>query len=469
MNRITASHVCLVILALSCSECYSGDIYRPVIDGQWWQVAGDPDLGDFTTERQQPVDFGVWQAGDGTWQLWSCIRHTACGGNTRLFYRWQGAKLTAHDWKPMGIAQTARTDLGETLGGQQAPHVVKVGDTYHMAYGDWVNICFSTSEDGKNFKRVIQPGPKSGVFSEKWAMNARDPMLLRSGDLWYCYYTGHTDEHGYDFCRTTSDLASYEWSNSCVVAYGGKSGDYQWSAECPHVVELSEGNYYLFRTQRYGKNAQTSVYHSTNPLNFGIDDDRGFVCTLPVAAPEIILHEGRYYIASLMPSLKGIHIAGLKWVEHDSALGETIFDLDEAEVRNSWKLKEGDLPSVFTTSTRSNFAPATKHFIGTAETAEGKLNDDLTAVIESPRFVISEDGYILLVSGGSDLSKTYVALIDAQSGKELVRLTGKGSNRFDREYVDSRKWQGASVFLRIVDKAGGGWGHINFGGIYKAQ
>jgi hypothetical protein len=42
---------------------------RPVprIDGDWWRIAGNPDLGTFTGERQQPVDFAVWQAGDGTW------------------------------------------------------------------------------------------------------------------------------------------------------------------------------------------------------------------------------------------------------------------------------------------------------------------------------------------------------------------------------------------------------------------
>ena len=35
--------------------------------------------------------------------------------------------------------------------------------------------------------------------------------------------------------------------------------------------------------------------------------------TLPVAAPEIIEHEGQTYIASLLPSLKGIRIAKLEW------------------------------------------------------------------------------------------------------------------------------------------------------------
>ncbi|MCY2950552.1 MAG: family 43 glycosylhydrolase [Planctomycetota bacterium] len=46
----------------------------PRIAGDWWMVAGDPDLGDLTDPKQQPVDFSIWQAADGTWQLWSCIR-----------------------------------------------------------------------------------------------------------------------------------------------------------------------------------------------------------------------------------------------------------------------------------------------------------------------------------------------------------------------------------------------------------
>jgi hypothetical protein len=38
------------------------------------------------------------------------------------------------------------------------------------------------------------------------------------------------------------------------------------------------------------------------------------VTTLPVAAPEIIQHDGRWYLAALRPDLKGIQITGLEWV-----------------------------------------------------------------------------------------------------------------------------------------------------------
>ena len=126
----------------------------PAIDANWWQVAANPDLGPYTSSNQQPVDFAVWQAADGTWQLWSCIRNTDCGGKTRLFYRWEARTLTDEHWQPMGIAMQADPELGETPGGLQAPHVLEHQGTYFMLYGDWSRICLAESRDGKRFTRA---------------------------------------------------------------------------------------------------------------------------------------------------------------------------------------------------------------------------------------------------------------------------------------------------------------------------
>ena len=289
----------------------------PQIDGLWWHVASNPDLGQYTTSKQQPVDFALWQAADGTWQLCSCIRITNCGGYGRLLYHWEGKNITDLNWKPQGIALTAKPELGETLGGLQAPNVFKSGKTYFMAYGDWENICLAQSKDGKSFERIIQPSGKTGIFTEGRGTNTRDPMIIRTGDKWLCYYTAflgpEANSHAYVFARTSSDLK--KWSDSVIVAYGGSAGNDKWSCECPHVVEYAPGIYYLFRTQRYGRDAQTSVYCSTNPYNFGIDDDSYLVCKLPVAAPEIIICNGEYYLAALEPDYSGIRIARLKWVQ----------------------------------------------------------------------------------------------------------------------------------------------------------
>lgn len=289
----------------------AAEIKMPVIEGEWWTVAGDPDLDAYTDPKQQPVDFAVWPAEDGMWQLWSCIRGTKCGGKTRLFYRWEGRELTQTNWKPKGVAMEARPDYGETIGGLQAPHVVKIGDVHHMFYGDWENICAATSEDGKTFTQRVKADGKTGMFTEGQGNNTRDAMVISIQDLWHCYYTAYPNKQGAVYCRTSKDTKT--WSESKVVAFGGEAGTNAFSAECPFVVELSAGEFYLFRTQRYGQNAISRVYHSRDPMNFGVNDDKHLVGSLPVAAPELIQHEGQWYMASLLPSLKGIRIARMQW------------------------------------------------------------------------------------------------------------------------------------------------------------
>lgn len=286
-------------------------VMMPVIEGEWWTVAGDPDLGAYTDAKQQPVDFAVWQASDGTWQLWSCIRATKCGGKTRLFHRWEGKSLTEPNWKPMGIAMEARPEHGETPGGLQAPHVVKIGGMHHMFYGDWESICVATSDDGKAFTRRINADGKTGMFTEGHGHNTRDAMVIRIADQWHCYYTAYPNKQGAVYCRTSKDTRA--WSDSKTVAFGGEAGTNAFSAECPFVAELNPGEFYLFRTQRYGQNAISRVYHSRDPLNFGVNDDAHLVCSLPVAAPELIRHEGKWYMAALLPSLKGIQMARMSW------------------------------------------------------------------------------------------------------------------------------------------------------------
>jgi len=454
------------LIAASLLAGAAGETLVPVIEGPWWQVAGNPDLGPYTSPQQQPVDFGVWQAADGTWQLWSCIRHTRCGGNTRLFYRWEGKNLTDANWAPKGIAMEARTDLGESRGGLQAPHVVKVKGIYHMAYGDWVNICFATSADGKRFERVIRAGGKTGAFSEGPRANTRDPMLIKIGELWHCYYTGSSPSNslGYIYCRTSPDLE--KWSPSCVVCYGGLVGNGRWITECPHVVEPGPGWFYLFRNQYYGRKQRNWVYRSNNPLHFAIDDDTNLVCSLPVAAPEIIHHEGKYYIAALNPDLDGIRIARLKWAPVDR-YRNPLFDLDDPGGRAGWRLVEGNLEGIFWAKTHAPFNARTKHVIGTSELQRGGFDDALTGIIESPPFRLEAAGYELLVSGGNDPRRLYVAIVDVETGTDVARFTGRQSNVLTPRFFTTGDHAGKQVRLRIVDKDGGGWGHINFGGIYS--
>jgi hypothetical protein len=147
--------------------------------------------------------------------------------------------------------------------------------------------------------------------------NTRDPMVLKIGRLYHCYYMGHKQGAPYQsaiFCRTSHDLK--HWSEAVTVSAGGiaatRTNWFGGDAECPFVVER-EGLFYLFRNQLYGPKNLNTQYASPNPLSFGVGDDRYLVGSLPVAAPEIVRHEGEYYIAALMPNLKGIRIARLAW------------------------------------------------------------------------------------------------------------------------------------------------------------
>lgn len=293
----------------------------PQIDGDWWTIAGNPDLGEYTSDRQQPVDFGIWQAADGTWQLWSCIRHTNCGGNTRLFHGWEGQSLTDTNWKPLGIMMEGDTTLGERQGGMQAPHVIVKDSIYHMLYGSWDNICLATSVDGKNFRKVIQNHGGTSMFRGPME-NTRDAMTIQIDDLYYTYYVGHNRESSNAnmkaaiFCRTSPDLM--EWSDPILVSGGGSVADFDtWGggdAECPFVVKV-EDQYILFRNQIYGHNQINTQYISDDPLDFGVNNDDKLVGMLEVAAPEIVEYDGQYYMVALLPGLDGIRMAKLKFVK----------------------------------------------------------------------------------------------------------------------------------------------------------
>jgi len=326
--------ILLIFFVVSLSTIgQSKDIPVPTISGDWWRIASNPDLGEYNSDKQQPVDFGIWKAADGTWQLWSCIRSSKFPGTsytTRFLYGWEGRSLTEKDWEPKGIKWVADPALGETPGGMQAPHVIREGLYYYLFYGDWQRICLAKGTDGKNFERVLGGNGQPDLFSEHGYVNdfekagdplfvshARDPMVIKRGNTYYCYYTTHITDpvnDGAAFCRTSVNMR--DWSESVMVSHTPphKNNSPRYSDECPHVVYLPEHKlYYLFVTQLYGQSAQTTVYASPSPLYFGIDDDTRIVCELPIAAPEVIYEEGEYFLVALTPGLDGVQMAKLEW------------------------------------------------------------------------------------------------------------------------------------------------------------
>jgi hypothetical protein len=332
----------------------------------WTSFIGMPDLAlgplgntSFNSPHMQPVDFAVWQAADGTWQLQSCIRNTCVTGcdadgkalqwdHSRLFYRWESPAVAnsstfpLHGWKDVGVVMLGEAAVGERVGGLQAPHVTKWDSTpprYHMFYGSWSYICQAISTDGKHFTRVLDGGTgRSTIFGEGEGANTRDPMLFQipsgpatsSFRIVYSAYPQVNDQphadgvwsrtisfdHSHSASLSLQSFGAWNQTHGALVGYGGATGSGLSASECPFVHnDAASGYYYLLRTQRYDPNGgQTSVYASRDPTNFGIgvQADAYLVTRLPFCAPELVtLADGRVLAVALNPGLDGFRVAQL--------------------------------------------------------------------------------------------------------------------------------------------------------------
>ncbi len=333
---------------------------RPVLDGDFWLTGGNPDLGKIGGNRddskgwvQECVDHHIFRAGDGLWHLWGCIRGTKVG---RILYHWKAASLTDRDWEQTGEMIRCNTSYGENLsrwGDQdwiQSPFIMHDGEKYIMFYGghstQWDvvgactgkaypsihmqsamsrgQICSMESADGLHWTRRLNRDGQSRLFIGPG--EARDPSLLKVGDVWHLYYAGAVlDESGAplagDYLRTSVDLR--HWSDWRLVHRDRSVTDPSnlnkpvWTHECPTVV-YREGYYYLFRTENYTQR-RTHVYRSEDPADFGLTDSAAqekYVGMIAVGAPEIITDtDGAQYITSSHLPSEGTLICRLKWEE----------------------------------------------------------------------------------------------------------------------------------------------------------
>jgi len=315
---------------------------RPVVDGEFWMIGPKPDLSGLLPEPgpdgpvHECVDHHIFQDANGTWHLWSCVRHTPVG---RVLYHWRAAALTDSPWEATGEIIRADHDAGECIddwnGDEwlQSPYVVRLDGTYFMFYGGHstghdaegksavqagtpaqMQICLMTSPDGIHWQRHRDAAGNSRVFVEPG--ETRDPCLIRIDGLWHMYYAGYYDpgkpDEGASFVlRTSEDLI--HWSPWRLVHQDAAYGAGRCETECPHVV-CREGYYYLFRTQNYRK-ALTHVFRSTDPTDFGVGDagDK-YVGVFPGAAVEIYqTPDGGEYVSSNHDPGAGTQLARLRW------------------------------------------------------------------------------------------------------------------------------------------------------------
>jgi hypothetical protein len=253
----------------------------PFINSDWWTIARSPDLGRLNGVGQQAMDFSVWRAADKTWQLGACVRNTAVGGEGRLLFRWEAARLSQRDWLPAGCLLQAEPSFGEKKGGLQAPFVIQDQGRYLMFYGGWSSIGLATSNDGKTFARQLNKIGQSALFSNASDALLRDPTVVHWGEKFYLYYTHVENGQGVICARCSADLS--EWSDDSLLLF------------------------------RWDSRGTTTIYRSSNPLDFGVDNDRYKVGELPYEVVRILREDDDFYLTSLHEDYSGIRLARMHW------------------------------------------------------------------------------------------------------------------------------------------------------------
>ena len=94
---------------------------------------------------------------------------------------------------------------------------------------------------------------------------------------------------------------------------------------------------------------------------------------------------------------------------------------------------------------------------GLVNTYLGK--DDPHGTLTSPPFKISRKFINFLIGGGNHTGQTCINLLI--DGKVVRTAVGKSDEKLEWYFWDVEEFQGKQAQIQIIDKASGGWGHIN--------
>jgi putative membrane-bound dehydrogenase-like protein len=97
------------------------------------------------------------------------------------------------------------------------------------------------------------------------------------------------------------------------------------------------------------------------------------------------------------------------------------------------------------------------YWIGSYEIHGDAPEGTLTSV----PFTVSQPWASFLIGGGAQTT-TCVELVRKDTGAVFHRASGLDEEDMRREVVDLRPLAGKEVFIRLVDRNPGGWGHVNF-------
>ena len=97
-------------------------------------------------------------------------------------------------------------------------------------------------------------------------------------------------------------------------------------------------------------------------------------------------------------------------------------------------------------------------WVGSFENPQG---DAPTGTLTSVPFEVTHPWGAFLIAGGAT-DETCVEIVRADTNEVIHRAVGTQIENLRRAVVDLQKHLGKSIFIRLVDRGTGGWGHLNF-------
>lgn len=96
--------------------------------------------------------------------------------------------------------------------------------------------------------------------------------------------------------------------------------------------------------------------------------------------------------------------------------------------------------------------------------------DSQVGVIRTQDFVLGGNGQItFLQGGGDDINNLYVSLVRSSDNVELMKSTGNNDEGYSAKSFNAASYVGELCYIKVVDNATGGWGHINIDDIQIPQ
>jgi len=293
----------------------------PRLAGPWIRLTDRPPLERWGTPKAEPVDFTIFRAADGRWQLISCIRNTSYPGKGRLLYRWSSDRLTAPGWRADGIFLESQAEIGNAEGLMQAPHCVIDDGRYRLFYNS-TGAHVMTSSDGITFTHhrtandytLFKMGRDVMVFDDRARHNR-----------WIAYYTAVVPGLN---PRTRDHTVMVRTAPALLGPWSAEEIDIGTPTEPPagYLFAYAESPFVLEREGWYFRFEQMIVYASRDPLKWSGPPVVSLIPNDPMRylAPEIIVEGDREYIAAYGwrgNNPRGIFLAPIEWVESGAAAG----------------------------------------------------------------------------------------------------------------------------------------------------